>query len=52
MVTETQLGNYYPSVNKNKIVFSSMGNNGFDIYTSSFEEMESVLDYSQNIEPT
>mgnify|MGYP001161155380 FL=1 len=51
MVTETQLGNYYPSVNKNKIVFSSMGNNGFDIYTSSFEEMESVLDYSQNIEP-
>ena len=31
MVTETQLGNYYPSANKNKIVFSSMGNNGFDI---------------------
>ena len=28
-----------------------MGNNGFDIYTSSFEEMESVLDYSQNLEP-
>ena len=51
MVTETQLGNYYPSVNKNKVVFSSMGNNGFDIYTSSFEEMESVLDYSQNTEP-
>jgi hypothetical protein len=51
MVTETKLGNYYPSVNENKIIFSSMGNNGFDIYSSDFEEMERTLDYSQNLQP-
>ncbi len=50
MVAETQLGNYYPSVKKNKIVFSSMGNNGFDIYSSSFDEMEKVLNYLQNLD--
>ena len=48
MVVETELGNYYPSIKENKILFSSMGSDGFDIYSSSFEEMDRVLNYSKN----
>lgn len=51
MVKETPLGNYYPSVNKNKIVFSSMGEFGFDVYSADFEQLESVSNLEEPQEP-
>ena len=49
MVKETQLGNYYPSIKENKIVFSSMGSSGFNIYTADINQLVKILDYQKNI---
>ena len=49
MVKETQLGNYYPSIKENKIVFSSMGSSGFNVYTADINQLVKILDYQKNI---
>ena len=40
MVAETDLGNYYPNIKGNKIVFSSMGLSGFDVYSFNINKLE------------
>ncbi|MEL0008356.1 MAG: hypothetical protein VW741_00650 [Flammeovirgaceae bacterium] len=51
MVKETPLGNYYPSIYKNKILFSSMGEFGFDVYSTKLEQLESISNIEEPLYP-